>query len=69
MAKATVAVGLGTEDVEDAVLADGGGVHGEGGEKDDFGLVGAELMGNGETAADAPIATGARLRLRPVLTI
>lgn len=46
------AVGLGAEDVEDAVLADGVGVYQDIIKDEDLGLVGREFLGHGEAEAE-----------------
>ena len=50
--------GLGAEDVEDAVLADGVGVHQDIIEDEDLGLVGREFLRHGEAEAEEELFLG-----------
>jgi len=50
--------GLGAENVEDAVLADGVGVHQDVIEDEDLGLFGGEFLGDGEAKAEEELFLG-----------
>ena len=51
--------GLRAEDIEDAVLADGVGIHQDVVEDEDLRLVGGEFLGDGKTEAEEELLLGA----------